>query len=88
MKAAALEDNEWLGDAVATIHSLSLSQPEITADDLRKHMRPPAHDNWPGIAFSMAKRAGYIEKVKETTSKAKSRNHGSLKVWAAVKEEQ
>jgi len=87
MKALALEDNEWLGDAVATIHSLSMSQPEITADDLRKHMRPPSNSNWPGIAFSTAKKLGYIEAVNYITSTARSRKHGSLRTWTAVKEE-
>ena len=87
MKALALEDNDWLGDAVATIHSLSMGQEFVTADDLRRELRPPAHPNWPGIAFGMARKAGYIEAVNTTTSKAKSRNHGSLKVWAAIKEE-
>lgn len=83
MKALALEDNEWMADAVATIIGLSLDG-EFTADDLRREMRPPASDKWPGLAFGLARRKGLIEKVSETTSKAKSRNHGSLKVWRRV----
>jgi len=90
MKAAVLEESrtEWFEDALATIASLAHDQEFITADDVRKHMRPPAHDNWPGLVFGLAKRKGLIEAVNMTTSKARSRNHGSLKVWAAVKEEQ
>ena len=86
MIAAALEDNDWLEDAVATIVGLSIDKAEFTADDLRKEMRPPAHPNWPGIAFGRASKDGLIEKVNTATSQAKSRNHGSLRVWARKKE--
>jgi len=88
-QAAVLEESraEWFEDALATIRSLAHDHEEITADDLRREMRPPASDKWPGLVFGLAARKGLIEKVKETTSKAKSRNHGSLKVWAAIKEE-
>lgn len=85
MIAAALEESraEWFEDALATILALSMDagNPEFTADDLRREMRPPASDKWPGLVFGQAKRKGLIEKVTETTSTAKSRNHGSLKVW-------
>lgn len=89
MKAAVLEElrAEWFEDAVATIRSLAADHAEITADDLRANMRPPASDKWPGLAFGLARRAGIIEAIDTTTSKARSRNHGSLRVWAAVKEE-
>lgn len=89
MRAAALEESraEWFADALATIRSLAHDHEEITADDLRREMRPPASDKWPGLVFGLAKRQGLIEKVAEGTSTAKSRNRGSLKIWAAVKEE-
>lgn len=88
-QAAALEEirAEWFEDAVATIRSLAADKDVITADDLRREMRPPASDKWPGLAFGLAKRQGIIEAVDSTTSTVKSRNHGSLRVWAAVKEE-
>ena len=87
MQAAVLEDSHeaWLEDAVATIHALAHSQVSITADDLRKEMRTPPHQNLPGIAFTTAKRLGYIEAVNYITSTARSRKHGSLRTWAAVK---
>jgi len=90
MRAAALEESrvEWFEDALATIRTLASEQEEISADDLRRELRPPASDKWPGLVFGLAARKGLIEKVKEGTSKAKSRNRGSLKIWAAVKEEQ
>jgi len=90
MKAAALEESraEWFEDALATIRTLASEQDEISADDLRRELRPPASDKWPGLVFGLAARKGLIEKVKEGTSKAKSRNCGALKIWAAVKEEQ
>lgn len=89
-QAMALETDRatWLEDAVATIHALSTTQETVTADDLRRELSPPGHPNWPGIAFSTAKKLGYIEAVNYITSTARSRKHGSLRTWAAVKEEQ
>ena len=83
MRAIALEESraDWFADARLAILRLSITEPEFTADDLRKVLRPAGHQNWPGLAFGQAQRAGLIEKVCETTSKSKSRNHGSLKVW-------
>ncbi|UUG70007.1 helix-turn-helix RNA binding domain protein [Arthrobacter phage Zucker] len=86
MKAAVFEDNEWLEDAVATIVGLSLAQEEFTADDLRREMREPAHPNWPGQAFSVARSRGYIEAVSHSISSARSRKNGSLKIWTRKKE--
>lgn len=89
-QAAVIEDThaEWLEDAVATIHALAHANDHVTADDLRKVMRPAPHQNLPGIAFTSAKRLGYIEAVNYQTSTARSRKHGSLRTWAAVKEEE
>lgn len=81
MKAAALEDNDWMDDAVATIIGLSLNMGEFTADDLRREMRPAPHSNAPGLAFSRARNLGLIESVTSTVSKSKSRKNGSLKTW-------
>jgi len=82
-QAMVLEEDraDWFADARLAILRLSITEHEFTADDLRKVLRPAAHQNWPGIAFGQAKRAGLIEPVNTTTSKSKSRNHGSLKVW-------
>lgn len=81
--AAALEEDraDWFADARLMILRLSITEREFSADDLRKVLRPPGHQNWPGLAFGQARRAGLIEPIETTTSKAKSRNHGSLKVW-------
>jgi hypothetical protein len=81
MIAAALEDLDWHADADLAILRLAITEQEFTADSLRKVLRPAPHPNWTGLAFGRARRKGLIEKVSETTSKAKSRNHGSLKVW-------
>lgn len=86
MIAAVLEDSTWMEDAVATIVGLSRKLPEFTADDLRKEMRPAPHDKMPGLAFGQARRRGLIESAVSTTSTAKSRNHGSLKVWRRKQE--
>lgn len=88
MQAAALEESraDWFADARLAILRLAITQPEFSADDLRKVLRPAAHQNWPGLAFGQAKRAGLIEPVTTTTSKSRSRNHGSLKVWRAATE--
>jgi hypothetical protein len=81
--AAALEDSHesWISDAVATIIGLAHVQEEFTADDLRREMRPAPMDKLPGLAFTAAKRAGYIEPINTTVSKSRSRNCGSLKIW-------
>lgn len=85
MIAAALEEDRtlWFEDAIATIRSLAMDakNPEFTADDLRREMRSPASDKWPGLAFTAAKRAGIIESVASTTSTSRSRKNGSLKTW-------
>jgi hypothetical protein len=88
MIAAALEEDraEWFADARLMIERLAKTEPQFTADDLRKVLRPAGHQNWPGLAFGQAKRAGLIEKVSETTSTSKSRNHGSLKIWRRKQE--
>jgi hypothetical protein len=81
--AAALEDSHesWISDAVATLIGLAHVNEFITADDLRREMRPAPHQNLPGIAFTTAKREGHIESVNSTVSKSRSRKNGSLKTW-------
>ena len=81
MQAAILEDNEWPIDADLAIMRLAKTEPEFTADTLRKVLRPAPHPNWVGLAFGRARRARLIEAVNTTTSASKSRNHGSLRVW-------
>jgi hypothetical protein len=83
MIAAALEEDraDWFADARLAIMRLAKTEREFTADDLRKILRPAPHQNWPGLAFGAAKQAGLIEPIESTTSKSKSRNHGSLKIW-------
>lgn len=75
-----------MDDARLAILRLALTQPEFSADDLRKVMRPAPHPNWPGLAFGAASSAGLIEKVSDTTSTTKSRKHGSLKTWRRATE--
>lgn len=78
---------EWLADAVATIHALAHSQDSLTADDLHREMRPAPHTNLPGIAFNIAMNRGYIESVGRQKSSIKSRKGARVDVWASVKEE-
>ena len=89
MKAAALEESraDWFADARLAIVRLSITEPEFTADSLRKVLRPAPNTNWPGLAFGQARRAGLIEPINTTTSTSKSRNHGSLRVWRRKTEE-
>jgi hypothetical protein len=81
MRAAALEDSEWLTDAELMLVRLSKAQEEFTADDLRKVMRPAPVSNWTGIAFTNLKRAGLIEPVSYATSTTRTRKHGCLRTW-------
>ena len=83
MIAAALEDTHetWLADAVATLVGLAHVQEFVTADDLRREIRPAPHPNLAGIAFTTAKREGHIEPVDYRTSTSKTRKHGSQRTW-------
>jgi hypothetical protein len=87
-RAAVLDTREeWLEDAVATIHALAHSQGSVTADDLHREMREPPHSNLPGIAFSIATNRGYIHSIGRQRSSTKSRKGARIDIWAAVKEE-
>jgi hypothetical protein len=86
VKPAALEDNHWMEDAIATIVGIANSQDFLTADDLRAHLRPAPVANWTGLAFTSAKRAGIIEPLGYQTSTSKTRRHGALRTWRRVSE--
>lgn len=81
MKAMALEDPDWMLDAQLAIHRLSVTQVDLTADDLRKVLRPAPVANWTGLAFTQAQRAGLIEWVRYIKSNTKTRRGGSVSVW-------
>lgn len=89
MKAAVLEESRelWLADAVAAINSIANERGTVDADDLRREVRPPAHTNWPGLAFSMACGRGYITSHGRKPSTFKSRKGARIDVWAAVRSE-
>lgn len=89
MKAAVLEESRelWLADAVAVIHSIAVECGFVDADDLRREMRPPAHANWSGLAFSRALGRGYITSHGRKPSTFKSRKGSRIDVWAAVRSE-
>lgn len=77
----ALEDLSWSEDALATIIALAHSQPTVTAEDLRREMRPAPHPNQIGSAFSAARTLGFIEADGYTTSNTPSRHHGVIRTW-------
>ena len=87
--AAVLEDthDSWITDAVATLIGLAHVNEFITADDLRREMRPAPHPNLAGIAFTTAKREGHIEAVSYQTSTSYTRKHGVLRTWRRKQEE-
>ena len=70
-----------MDDAVATIIGLAQSQELVTADDLRRHMRPAPVANWAGQAFSAARAAGHITSIGYQASTTKSRKNGVVRVW-------
>lgn len=80
-QAMVLADEAWHEDAVATIVALADCYALITADDLRREMRPAPHSNHVGAAFTAAKAHGYIEPVGYQTSTAPSRHRGVLRTW-------
>lgn len=81
MKAAALEDNDWLDDAIATIEGIAEAHHIFSADDLAREMRRPPHPNMPGQAFSIARSRGYIRAVGYQQSTTKSRKNGVVRTW-------
>jgi hypothetical protein len=81
MKAAALEDNAWPDDALATIIGLSHTEYQFSAVDLAREMRPPPNPNWVGQAFSRARALGFITHVRYERSTSKSRKNGVVSVW-------
>jgi hypothetical protein len=81
VKAAALEDAAWKGDALAVIIEMSYTQPILTADDLSRELRRPPVANWAGQAFAAARRLGYIEAIGYQTSTNRTRKHGVLRTW-------
>jgi len=81
--AMVLEDGSWHEDAITALVELSIKNNLITADDLRREMRPAPHGNHVGAAFTAAKKLGYIEPVSYTTSTSATRRHGALRTWRA-----
>lgn len=83
-QAAVLDDNfdrDWGSDALATIVAISLRQPTLTSDDLRREIRTPPRPSQFGAAFRNAQAAGLIESVGYATSTTKTRNHGRHLLW-------
>jgi len=74
-------DEHWKDDAVAAIISLSLDHETFSADDLRKHMRPPNRPAQWGAAFTSARVQGLIESAGYKKSTTKTRNNGSHQIW-------
>ena len=83
MKAMALEESksEWFEDARHMIRQLAFVQDIITADDLRKVLRPAPNPHWTGLAFTQAQKAGDIEWVRYVRSNNKTRRGGSVSEW-------
>jgi hypothetical protein len=83
MRAAVLDDWDefWKDDCIATIIALSLAQPEFSADDVAREMRPPNRPSQVGAAFRSAQKQGLIESVGYRKSTSKTRNSGSHQVW-------
>lgn len=82
-----LEDLSWHQDAVDTIAALAESGVVLTADDLRKIMRPAPHSNAPGTAFRAARLLGIISAVGYTESSAPSRKSGVVRQWRGAPKE-
>lgn len=83
----ALFDDSWHQDAVDTIAALAESGVTLTADDLRRVMRPAPHDNAPGAAFRAARLLGIISAVGTCESNAPSRKGGLIRQWRGAPKE-
>lgn len=83
-RPAALEDLSWHKDAIDTIAALADMGFDLTADDLRKLMRPAPHPNDIGAAFRAARLLGIITEVGTRVSSAPSRKGGLIRLWQAT----
>lgn len=81
-RPAALVDSDWCQQAVNVIEQLARSQSTVTAEDLRKHLEAPEHQNMIGSAFRVAYHQKIITPVGYRASTDKSRRSGALRVWA------
>lgn len=90
-RPAALVDSDWCQQAVNVIEKLAREQSTVTAEDLRKHLEAPEHQNQIGTAFKVAYHQKVITPVGYRQSADKSRRGGAVRVWALhprLKEEQ
>lgn len=71
---------EWATDALDWIARRARGA-IITADDLRRHVRPSPHPNDVGNLFKTAKSRGLISRGIHRTSRSRSRHHGGLHEW-------
>lgn len=79
----ALHDDAWHTDALDTIAALAETGHILTADDLRKVMRPAPHSNAYGTAFRAAHLLGIITSTGFKESATPSRKGGIVRLWRA-----
>ena len=72
--------DEWVSMALTVIEDLDPGA-SLTADLLREDLPPAPHDNLWGALFMTANAKGLIARAGYTTSRTKSRRHGSVRVW-------
>lgn len=80
-RPAALVDSDWCQQAVNVIEKLAREQSTVTAEDLRKHLEAPEHQNQIGTAFKVAYHQKVITPVGYRQSADKSRRGGAVRVW-------
>ena len=81
-RPAAVALSDWTEQAVSVIERLAREQSTVTAEDLRKHLEAPEHQNMIGSAFKTAYSQKIITPVGYRQSRDKSRRGGALRVWA------
>lgn len=72
---------DWTEQAINVIEKLARSQSTVTAEDLRKHLEAPEHQNMIGSAFRVAYHQKIITPVGYRQSTDKSRRGGAVRVW-------
>ena len=73
---------DWTEQAINVIEKLARSQSTVTAEDLRKHLEAPEHQNMIGSAFRAACSQKIIIPIDFKISSDKSRRGGAIRVWA------
>ncbi len=75
----------WIDDALDLLSRTVLARGnEITAETIRKHLKPPPHENWIGCLFAKMKNTGRIREIGRVKSTRPERNKAKITLWEVI----